>query len=151
LNPLRPTQLRAMERHVWRSPGIASAERNLRAGREQVGRRSLSRLTAGRAEPLANRERAPGEAIKTDRQASAPPRSFRFVDLGDGGKPLFRCSANNLRPADVLLVPHHGGADAASPDAFAMRPRVAIMNNGAKGGSSQVLRHCIRSSRTGGS
>ena len=37
-------------------------------------------------------------------------------------------------------MPHHGGADVASPALFAVQPRVAIMNNGAtKGGSPEAF------------
>jgi competence protein ComEC len=90
-------------------------------------------------------ERAPGEANENPRSTGIRLRygQFRFVDLGDlSGKPLFSlfCPDNLLGAVDVLLVPHHGGADNASPAAFAMRPRVAIMNNGAtKGGSAEAF------------
>ena len=42
---------------------------------------------------------------------------------------------------DLYLVPHHGGRDASYPATFAgLRPRVAIINNGAvKGGSPEVF------------
>lgn len=66
---------------------------------------------------------------------------FRFVDLGDlSGAPLFGlfCPANLLGPADVYLVPHHGGSDVVYRATFAVQPRVAIMNNGErKGGSAE--------------
>jgi competence protein ComEC len=67
--------------------------------------------------------------------------SFRFVDLGDlTGPPLFAllCPTNLLGPIDLYLVPHHGGPDATYPATFAVKPRVAIVNNGAtKGGSPE--------------
>jgi competence protein ComEC len=87
--------------------------------------------------------RPPGETIENPRSTGIHLRfgQFRFVDLGDlSGKPLYSlfCPVNLLGPVDVYLVPHHGGADTASLDAFAMRPRVAVMDNGAaKGGSSE--------------
>jgi competence protein ComEC len=87
--------------------------------------------------------RPPGEAIENPRSTGIHLQfgQFRFVDLGDlSGQPLYSlfCPVNLLGPVDVYLVPHHGGADTASLDAFTMRPRVAIMNNGAiKGGSSE--------------
>jgi len=42
---------------------------------------------------------------------------------------------------DVYLVPHHGAADATYPATFAaLRPRVAIVNNGAeKGGAPETF------------
>ncbi len=68
---------------------------------------------------------------------------FRFVDLGDlSGKPLFAlfCPANLLGQADVYLVPHHGGSDVVYPATFAVRPRVAILNNGeTKGGAAEAF------------
>jgi beta-lactamase superfamily II metal-dependent hydrolase len=91
-------------------------------------------------------------AARPAREATENPRSngivlrygkFSFVDLGDlTGTPLFSlfCPNNLLGQVDVLLVPHHGGADVASPAAFATRPRVAIMNNGhVKGGSAETF------------
>jgi competence protein ComEC len=69
---------------------------------------------------------------------------FRFIDLGDlSGVPLFAlfCPRNLLGPADVYLVPHHGGKDVTHPAyVTAVRPRVAMMNNGAtKGGAADAF------------
>ena len=64
---------------------------------------------------------------------------FRFIDLGDlSGAPLYNlfCPNNLLGPADVYLVPHHGGSDVVYPATFAASPRVAIMNNGERKGGS---------------
>jgi beta-lactamase superfamily II metal-dependent hydrolase len=65
---------------------------------------------------------------------------FRFVDLGDlSGNTLgtLGCPVNLLGEASVYLVPHHGNYDSNVPAVIAaVRPRVAIMNNGAtKGGA----------------
>jgi beta-lactamase superfamily II metal-dependent hydrolase len=68
---------------------------------------------------------------------------FRFVDLGDlSGRSLFAlfCPSNLLGRADLYLVPHHGGSDVVYPATFAVRPRVAIMNNGeTKGGAAEAF------------
>lgn len=86
--------------------------------------------------------RPPGEPLENPRSTGIHLRydRFRFLDLGDlSGSPLYSlfCPNNLIGPLDLYLVPHHGGADTASPAAFATRPRVAIMNNGAvKGGSA---------------
>ena len=69
---------------------------------------------------------------------------FRFLDLGDlKGTPLFAlvCPNDLVGPVDVYLVAHHGGPDAADPATFAaFRPRVAVLNNGArKGGAPELL------------
>lgn len=72
---------------------------------------------------------------------------FRFVDLGDltwnTSLQLF-CPGSRIPPIDLFLSPHHGTG--VTPQAeWALRPRVTIMNNGArKGGdprSWQTLRH----------
>jgi beta-lactamase superfamily II metal-dependent hydrolase len=69
---------------------------------------------------------------------------FRFIDLGDlSGVPLFSlfCPRNLLGAADVYLVPHHGGKDVTHPAyVTAVRPRVAMMDNGAtKGGAADAF------------
>jgi beta-lactamase superfamily II metal-dependent hydrolase len=69
---------------------------------------------------------------------------FRFLDLGDlSGAPLFSlvCPRTLIGSVDVYLVPHHGAADAAYPATFAaLRPRVAVVNNGAtKGGAPEAF------------
>lgn len=67
---------------------------------------------------------------------------FRFLDVGDlTGQPLFNlvCPTDLIGPVDVYLVAHHGGPDAADPATFAaLKPRVAIMNNGVKKGGALV-------------
>jgi competence protein ComEC len=65
---------------------------------------------------------------------------FRFLDVGDlTGQPLFDlvCPRSIIGSVDVYVVAHHGGADASDPATFAaLKPRVAIMNNGLKKGGS---------------
>ena len=80
---------------------------------------------------------------------------FRFLDVGDlTGAPLFSltCPSDRIGPVDVYLVAHHGGADAADPSMFgAVRPRVAILNNGAlKGGAAETLKtlHAVSGTET---
>jgi competence protein ComEC len=70
--------------------------------------------------------------------------AFRFVDLGDlSGNTLgsLVCPANPLGTTSVYLVPHHGNFDSNVPAVVsALRPRVAIMNNGAtKGGAPEAF------------
>ncbi|HKE92931.1 MAG TPA: MBL fold metallo-hydrolase, partial [Povalibacter sp.] len=68
---------------------------------------------------------------------------FRFLDVGDlTGQPLFNlaCPRNMIGAVDVYLVAHHGGADAADPATFAaFKPRVALLNNGAKKGGAPEM------------
>ena len=69
---------------------------------------------------------------------------FRFLDVGDlADGPLFTlaCPNDQIGPVDVYLVAHHGGANVADPATFAaFKPRVAILNNGArKGGELEMF------------
>jgi beta-lactamase superfamily II metal-dependent hydrolase len=68
--------------------------------------------------------------------------AFRFLDVGDlSGQPLFDlvCPNDLIGPVDAYLVAHHGGPDVSDPAIFAaLRPRVAIMNNGLKKGGALV-------------
>jgi outer membrane protein assembly factor BamB/beta-lactamase superfamily II metal-dependent hydrolase len=70
---------------------------------------------------------------------------FRFVDLADlMGVTLASlvCPVNLLGEASVYLVPHHGNYDSnVLPVLVALRPRVAIMNNGAHQGRCAHLVH----------
>ena len=65
--------------------------------------------------------------------------AFGFVDLGDlsgNTLPKLVCPRNLLGEASVYLIAHHGDYDANAPAVYAaLKPRVAIMNNGVtKGG-----------------
>jgi beta-lactamase superfamily II metal-dependent hydrolase len=69
--------------------------------------------------------------------------NFRFLDLGDltGAKELaLVCPHSPLPPVDLYLVSHHGLNQSNSAALLrAIRPRVALMNNGArKGGSPEA-------------
>ncbi len=65
--------------------------------------------------------------------------SFRFLDVGDlSGDPLFAlaCPDSLIGESDVYLVAHHGGADGAGPSMFeAIKPLVAVFNNGPRKGA----------------
>ena len=70
--------------------------------------------------------------------------AFRFLDLGDlSGDTLATlvCPRNLVGQTSVYLVAHHGDYDTNVPAVYAaIRPRVAVMNNGAvKGGSREAL------------
>src|SRR5262245_43130322 len=80
---------------------------------------------------------------------------FVFVDLGDlTGAPLYSlfCPRNVIGQADVFLVPHHGGKDVAQAAYIAaVRPRVAVMNNGAtKGGAAETFAMLHQARKPGG-
>ena len=70
--------------------------------------------------------------------------AFRFLDLGDllwNKLGELVCPANLLGEVDAYLVAHHGNGDSNVPALLAaLRPRVAIVNNGPyKGGSATTL------------
>ena len=70
--------------------------------------------------------------------------AFRFLALGDlSGNTLTRivCPIDRLGPVSAYLVAHHGDYDSNVPALYAaLRPRVAILNNGpAKGGSPDAF------------
>lgn len=69
---------------------------------------------------------------------------FRFLDMGDVTQDLefeLACPVNRLGEVDLYLTTHHGSAaSGAEVLVHALKPRVAIMNNGArKGGDAAVL------------
>ncbi len=75
---------------------------------------------------------------------------FRFIDLGDltWNKEIdLSCPNNLVGPIDVYLVTHHG-MDISNSDTIvhALRPRVAIMNNGARKGGSESAWKTVKSS-----
>lgn len=75
---------------------------------------------------------------------------FRFLDLGDLTKKKeleLVCPNNLIGTVDLYLTTHHGG-DTSNPKAVVqeVRPRVAIMNNGARKGGSPAAWEIIHSS-----
>jgi len=72
-------------------------------------------------------------------------RNFRMLDLGDltwNKEKELVCPNNLLGQVDVYLTTHHGLEQSGAPVlVHAIRPRVAIMNNGpTKGGSAEAMR-----------
>jgi beta-lactamase superfamily II metal-dependent hydrolase len=70
---------------------------------------------------------------------------FRTVDLGDltwNGELDLMCPANRIGAVDLYLTSHHGLEKSGSPAlVHALRPRVAVMNNGTrKGGAPDAFR-----------
>jgi len=70
---------------------------------------------------------------------------FRTVDLGDltwNGELDLMCPVNRIGTVDLYLTSHHGLEKSGSPAlVHALRPRVAVMNNGTrKGGDTNTFR-----------
>ncbi len=108
---------------------------------------------AGAPNPLcANEKRKAEDPTENARSAGFVLNygHFRFVDLGDvtWNKELdLMCPDNRLGTVDVYLSTHHG-LDLSGPAAIvhALRPRVAVMNNGAKKGGSPSAWRIMRGS-----
>jgi beta-lactamase superfamily II metal-dependent hydrolase len=75
--------------------------------------------------------------------------NFRFLDLGDlSGNTLTKlaCPKNMLGHVSAYLIAHHGDYDTSVPALYAaLRPRVAIMDNGANRGGSPAAFTAVRS------
>jgi competence protein ComEC len=75
---------------------------------------------------------------------------FRFLDLGDLTKKKeleIACPNNMLGTVDLFLVTHHG-ADLSNPKAlvWALHPRVAVIDNGPRKGSSPAAWQIVHDS-----
>lgn len=75
---------------------------------------------------------------------------FRILDLGDltwDKERALMCPDNKLGRVDVLIVSHHGWVQSSSPAlVYAIHPRVAIMDNGAKkGGTPATIKSILAS------
>jgi competence protein ComEC len=75
--------------------------------------------------------------------------AFRFLDLGDLTQDLefqMACPVNRIGEVDLFLTTHHGSGQSNAPVlVHALKPRVAIMNNGARKGGDLPVLQTIRS------
>ncbi|MEN3338064.1 MAG: competence protein ComEC [Acidobacteriota bacterium] len=75
---------------------------------------------------------------------------FRMLDLGDltwNVEHDLACPSNLIGPIDLYLTTHHGNQQSGPPAlVHALKPRVAIMNNGADKGGSPAAWHIVRES-----
>jgi competence protein ComEC len=108
---------------------------------------------AGAANPLC-RDFKPMEEDKTENARSVGMvvtlGSFRLLDLGDltwNKEHELVCPNNLLGTVDVYLTTHHGLNISGAPFlVHALRPRVAVMNNGAKKGGTPEAWRVVRDS-----
>ena len=143
--------VREGKRHLEPKPGDRLPLTGIEATIVSSGGEVLSTPLAGAAPGLNGACVPPGvpasERTENPRSTGVLLRfgSFRFLDVGDlSDTPLYQlgCPSDLIGPVDVYLVSHHGGADASDPSLFAaLKPRVAILNNGAtKGGAAATFR-----------
>lgn len=108
---------------------------------------------AGAANPLC-RDHTPKDADPSENAQSVGVvighGRFRMLDLGDltwNKEHDLVCPSNRIGPIDLYLTTHHG-LDQSGPAALvhAVRPRVAIMNNGPKKGGSPQAWRIVRNS-----
>ena len=146
---------RAAGRHIEPKPGDRLPIRGVDAFVVSSGGATLTRPLNG-----ASGAGAAGGANASCSNAGLPaqekienPRStgvrvqfgeFSFLDVGDlSGAPLFALTCPNdlIGHADIYLVAHHAGLDAADPTILrTVKPRVAVFNNGPrKGGAAETF------------
>ena len=74
----------------------------------------------------------------------------RLLDLGDlthDQEVKLMCPVNKLGKIDIYIVSHHGWSQSSSPPlVYGIKPRVAIMDNGAKKGGTPSIWDVIRKS-----
>ena len=108
---------------------------------------------AGEANPYcANEPEAAEDTTENARSLALLITSghFRFLDLGDLTKKKeleLACPNNLLGTVDLFLVTHHG-SDSSNPKAlgWALHPRVAVIDNGPRKGSSPAAWQIVRDS-----
>jgi competence protein ComEC len=142
--------VRSQGGHLQPQPGDRLPLKAIEADIVSAGGLLLSRPLAGGGETndaCATVEDQPEDGTENFRSMGVMLRlgSFSFVDLGDlSGNTLPRlvCPRNLLGEVSVYLVAHHGDYDSNVPAVYAaLRPRVAIMNNGVtKGGDPAAFR-----------
>jgi competence protein ComEC len=108
---------------------------------------------SGQANPYCAREpAAPEDSTENARSLGflVTYGRFRFLDLGDLTKAKeleLACPNNLLGTVDLFLVTHHG-ADLSNPKAlvWALHPRVAVIDNGPRKGSSPAAWQIVHDS-----
>ncbi|HMD35893.1 MAG TPA: MBL fold metallo-hydrolase [Vicinamibacterales bacterium] len=145
----RYAAVRAKGRHIVPKPGGRLPLKGVEATIVSSGREVLTKSLAGAGSANASCSAPPPaeqEIIENPRSTGLLLRfgRFRFLDIGDlvaGPLRALFCPVDRIGPVDAYLVTHHGNADAADAATFAaLKPRTAIVNNGAtKGGAPALL------------
>jgi len=153
--------VRSRSAHVVASPGGSIPVSGLDVRIIAAGGRVLDKPLAGAGQPNPACEsfRFHGGDI-TSRQGNAEDDqsisllitfgAFRTIIMGDlnwNKEHALMCPSSKVGPVDVYFVSHHG-SDTSGSAAFvhALRPRVGIMNNGARKGGSPATFPILRQS-----
>jgi competence protein ComEC len=132
-------------RHLQPRPGDRLPLKGIEADVVSAGGAVLPRPLAGAGQAnaaCATVEDQPEDGTENFRSIGVRLKfgAFRFVDLGDlSGNTLATlvCPRNLVGDASVYLVAHHGNYDSNVPAVLAaLRPRVAVMNNGVRKGGA---------------
>ncbi len=156
-NPIYTAYLEARKggKHLQVKPGDSIPIAGLQVTVVSSGGDSIATALpgAGAANPLcAAHEPKPDDASENARSVGVVIAlgSFRMLNLGDltwNKEYALACPANQIGTVDLYLTTHHG-SDTSGPSVLVhgVKPRVAIMNNGAKKGGSPAAWRTVRSS-----
>jgi competence protein ComEC len=144
---------RATGRHMLAKPQDKVPIRDLDVTIVTAGGKSLTRSGQGTPNPLCA-SFTPKETDSSENAQSVGSviafGRFRMLDLGDltwNKEHELVCPTNLIGPIDVYLTTHHGLTQ-SGPEAIvhALKPRVAIMNNGPKKGGAAEAMQIVRRS-----
>jgi competence protein ComEC len=148
-------QVRAKGKHLQPKPGDRLPLKGVDVVFVSSAGETIGRPVRGPGEPTSSCPASPIPSPNIENPRSTGFHlqygAFRFIDLGDLSDRALHslvCPANKLGRIDAYLVPHHGGDDVSDPVfVAALRPRVAILNNGeTKGGGAKTF-EMLRASR----
>ncbi|HEU4720276.1 MAG TPA: MBL fold metallo-hydrolase [Gemmatimonadaceae bacterium] len=150
--------LLAKAKHTVAKPGDRIAVAGLDWRIVQSAGTSIASPLAGagatNAATCATFERKPDPARPDDNSQSVGSvitfGRFRVLDLGDllwNNEHDLVCPRNMIGPVDLYMVTHHGLESSGSPQlVHSVRPRVAVMQNGATKGGAPVAFQILRTS-----
>jgi competence protein ComEC len=146
---------RATGKHLQVKPGDKIPIKDLDVTIVAAGGAHISKPLAGAGQPnpecasFTPKDPDPSENARSVGSVIAFGR-FRMLDLGDltwNKEHDLVCPNNPIGPIDLYLTTHHGLDQSGAPVlVHAIRPRVAIMNNGPKKGGSVEAMRTVRSS-----
>jgi competence protein ComEC len=148
-------EAREKGRHIQVRPGDSIPIEGLDVRVVSSGGQAISRSLPGAGQPntlcaaFTPKDPDPSENAQSVGTVVSFGR-FRMLDLGDltwNKERDLVCPENRIGPIDLYLTTHHGVSASNAPViVHAVRPRVAVMNNGAKKGGAPEAWSVIRTS-----